>query len=824
MSIAKRTWFIVTIAVSTAFFSVATAEAKKPDKPGGNGGGGGGVGDTPRYSVVEIPIRAGNPRLSEPDANGVLTIAIDGSESGYSAAAFARVNRADGSLLSYGFLPEPKFVDPNDGVEKNGGSNAQDVNTAGLIVGSAQTFDLDASEISSPSRAYLWNDEGAGYARISLPELPGATYSSARGINSQGDMVGTIQTATGNKAVFWNADTLAVTDLNSLVDEALDWELFRARDINDNGLVTGYGQLNDVDRGFVLDLITQQITAVPLVDPAIANHALRINAEGRVVGRMWDGQGIATGTNPDFVSAYSWEGLGLDPEFLPSITNNTSTAIGLNDADATVGVSYIPIDDPFPSNQVVPTLWEPDDNGIIQAIDLREEIPNKPDYTLEFAIDINNDGWIGAYGKKFHKGKYSRPTLLLMPNSTSATSVTAVPEPRAATLIGIGVLAVLTYSSRRFRTTVCKMTFLLAAISLVPASIYAAEFIPLGDLSGGDFHSQAWGVSADGSVVVGKSHSAGGVGGDYYIEAFRWTQDGGITVLEDLPIGVTESEAYAVTDDGILIVGTVGDEATRWTSEFGWDSLGGPHRGAYGVSPSGHVIVGGPSNGRAGEAWKWTEADGAVGLGDLLGGVFDSTAWAVSADGQTIVGHGASDFGGEAFRWTEADGMIGLGDLPGGNFGSAALDVSADGAVVVGYGLTQAGMEAVRWTEHDGMESLGGRSSQARATSSAGSVIVGNNRPESGNEAFVWDSHHGMRSLQQVLIDGGVDMTGWSLTAAFDISADGNVVVGAGVNPSGNIEAYLARITPVPEPSTVTLAVCALLGLAIRARRTQHHD
>src|SRR5690606_27676125 len=59
----------------------------------------------------------------------------------------------------------------------------------------------------------------------------------------------------------------------------------------------------------------------------------------------------------------------------------------------------------------------------------------------------------------------------------------------------------------------------------------AASFIPLGDLPGGDVYSMAYGVSADGSTVVGASRVAGGE------EAFRWTSETGMVGLGDLPGG-----------------------------------------------------------------------------------------------------------------------------------------------------------------------------------------------------------------------------------------------------------------------------------------------
>ena len=49
------------------------------------------------------------------------------------------------------------------------------------------------------------------------------------------------------------------------------------------------------------------------------------------------------------------------------------------------------------------------------------------------------------------------------------------------------------------------------AICIYSNAAMAVSFTPLGDLPGGYFHSEAYGVSADGSVVVGLSDSTPGV-------------------------------------------------------------------------------------------------------------------------------------------------------------------------------------------------------------------------------------------------------------------------------------------------------------------------
>ena len=98
--------------------------------------------------------------------------------------------------------------------------------------------------------------------------------------------------------------------------------------------------------------------------------------------------------------------------------------------------------------------------------------------------------------------------------------------------------------------------------------------------------------------------------------------------------------------------------------------------------------------------------------------------------------------------------MVGLGDLPGGSFESFAFDMSADGSVVVGQG---------------------------------NGVL--------GREAFIWDATNGMQNLKDFLESQlGLDLTGWTLTDAWDISADGNTIVGSGTNPDGDSEAWIAKL------------------------------
>jgi probable HAF family extracellular repeat protein len=237
--------------------------------------------------------------------------------------------------------------------------------------------------------------------------------------------------------------------------------------------------------------------------------------------------------------------------------------------------------------------------------------------------------------------------------------------------------------------------------------------------------------------------------------------------------------------NGPCYSGEFGPVCDARTSGFTWTSASGlaPFSPSTAlprdVSASGAVIVGDGVNGSNLEAFRYDPVGGFALLGRLNGHA-RSEANAVSADGSTVVGQSAvGNTPWEAFRWTQAGGIQGIGNLGGGLAGgSEALGVSGDGSFVVGMSPS-----------------------------------------DTGSTAFLWDEAHGMRALAQILIDElGLDLTGWTLTRATDISADGNVIVGWGMNPNGESESWIAVI---PEPSTGWLVAAGLAGLVSlqRARR-----
>jgi probable HAF family extracellular repeat protein len=181
-------------------------------------------------------------------------------------------------------------------------------------------------------------------------------------------------------------------------------------------------------------------------------------------------------------------------------------------------------------------------------------------------------------------------------------------------------------------------------------------------------------------------------------------------------------------------------------------------------------------------------------------GDFTSVANGVSRDGTVVVGNDNNEewvTGVRAFRWTSADGMFGLGDLPGGDVDSVAHDVSADGSVIVGSSLSASGTEAFRWTSEDGMVALGDLPggdfhSVATGVSADGSVVVGSSESASGREAFRWTSEDGMQSVASILTTAAVDLIGFTLRTASDVSADGYTIAGSAVSRDDYHVAWVA--------------------------------
>lgn len=389
---------------------------------------------------------------------------------------------------------------------------------------------------------------------------------------------------------------------------------------------------------------------------------------------------------------------------------------------------------------------------------------------------------------------------------------------------------------------------IMVAIVMVGAPTFAGgppSFQGVGDLPGGIFESRASDVSADGSVVVGWSVVTCPAPPQTLCkpEAFRW-ENGSLTGLGFLPSLYSPpfSGAKGVSADGSVVAGD-GSSLQGTNEPFRWENgvmvglgrIPGAWQNAHlttGVSDDGRRIVGWGYNtaGNRIQAWMW-EHGTMVGLGSLQAPPAHTFSFAlgISGDGNVVVG--LSD-GAQGFRWTNGV-MSGLGYLRSSPFPTPYGDVqpfsvanaaSFVGNVIVGTSRSDSSgpfaSEAFRWAGNTmmGLGDLAGGAfnSDAKAVSSNGSIIVGSGTTDMGSAAFIWDSALGMQDLRDVLVGSyGLDLTGWTLTGASGISSDGLVIVGNGINPTGQNEGWVARI---PEPATAIMV--ALGGFFLARRRT----
>jgi uncharacterized membrane protein len=342
---------------------------------------------------------------------------------------------------------------------------------------------------------------------------------------------------------------------------------------------------------------------------------------------------------------------------------------------------------------------------------------------------------------------------------------------------------------------------LTALLTLFAGTTQAATFHGLGHLPGGNF-SEAAAISADGSVVVGRSGE----------EGFRWSSETGMESLGLSPFTAEQpnSSASGISDDHRLIIGSVraasgGIEPAFWTEDSGWTLLDPDFQfgggSAADVSADGTVIVGEVNPQCCGTtAFRWTESTGIELLPKLDPGG-GAAAGAITPDGATVTGISTVFIGQtfiwEASIWTEASGVVGLG------FDSWVTGISDNGRVIVGGRSAPNGL-AFYWTEESGVvqimnEELKGRPyTQANAVSADGSVIVG--------DRFYWDAENGARDLRRFMVNEvglGPVLAGWRRLAATDVSPDGRAIVGSATNPNGDIEAWIAYLdgTENPTPS-----------------------
>ncbi len=353
-------------------------------------------------------------------------------------------------------------------------------------------------------------------------------------------------------------------------------------------------------------------------------------------------------------------------------------------------------------------------------------------------------------------------------------------------------------------------------------------------------------VSADGKVVVGRLSVPANNRVD--VGAFRWTPETGVV---DLDLG-EEFLVHDLSDDGKVLIGgdfetgsyrVEGDTVTPIAGpvlegDADWPMPPSPFvfpPVAWAMSSDGAVLVGGvhystsePVSSQCREQGFIYEDGITTPISELLGEETDFfTAIDVSSDGSVVLAFPSNPLlpSDPNTPCDIADSMepgdIGAGFLIEGDTKTPIPDpplagiafrhrLSGDGKVIAGevrgsgfnrYAngswTTIAPVEEEQPCRH--LEQVGGMTFD-------GSVIVGStfsfNTGDSGGfvwgdtaGACIWDQAGGLRNLKRWLEEEhGLDLDGWHLTAATDISPDGRVIVGAGLNPQDEYQAWIVTL------------------------------
>lgn len=173
-------------------------------------------------TLIDLPLLGGRDGIA-------LAIAANGDIAGISALADETRTRGvlwrAGAPIDLGTLGGPS-------------SRAHDVNALGQVAG-------DADLPGGGFHACLFGVDPAGNVTREDLGAMGA-YSSARGLNGLGTIVGT----SDSRAFVWRDG--AMTDLNTLIDPAAGWQLYLACDVDDAGRIVGAGLHDGQPRAFLL--------------------------------------------------------------------------------------------------------------------------------------------------------------------------------------------------------------------------------------------------------------------------------------------------------------------------------------------------------------------------------------------------------------------------------------------------------------------------------------------------------------------------------------------------------------------------------------------
>lgn len=338
----------------------------------------------------------------------------------------------------------------------------------------------------------------------------------------------------------------------------------------------------------------------------------------------------------------------------------------------------------------------------------------------------------------------------------------------------------------------------------------ATRFYGLGDLPGGAFASYAADVSPSGEFVVGRSAGPAGE------QAVRWTAEEGLQALDS-----RASNAVGVSADGAVVAGAVAglpQPGGIWRGDEPFVSL--YYANTSPEAPIGFwmtTAVAALADGRIfGNCAQYGTPNAGFGCFTDRPGYLDFlqiTAIREVDEAGNYAGVVSPDPRGNPPYGPRATYNATPLPFPDECFAPhecsmEAQDFSTGGALIVGTSSLHAESvdpigdpgplfpTAFTYSQAEGVRRLpdlagGEQASGAYAVSDDGSVIAGFATDADGQQAVVW-LDGAVYELAELLGDALPD--GFQLLEVRDLSADGRVMVGNGVNPQGAPEAFVAVV------------------------------
>ena len=294
-------------------------------------------------------------------------------------------------------------------------STGESINNAGQVVGRSDT--AFSSDVNAGKHAFIWD---LTYGKTDLGVVPGEEWTSNVNINNAGNIAGT----------YWGyarAFTWDTINGKQMLTVPGSMPYYGAYDINDNGSIIAANWNFDASQSNSYLLKNDVWTFIPaLVSTPLSMHAAAMNNHDQVVGYgRVGGVGYTT-----LYEAFVWDELG-GTRALPTLGGTINMANDINDSGQIVGSAYTAGDETrhavLWSGETITVLSGPgasnsgalgiNESGEVvgfltaadstyhaflylegEMLDLNDLIDPGTGWTLNYAWDINDNGWITGEG------------------------------------------------------------------------------------------------------------------------------------------------------------------------------------------------------------------------------------------------------------------------------------------------------------------------------------------------------------------------------------------------------------------------------------------